>query len=480
MISAVTRSETTRNGSSVAEAARSKGVLLNRGYPYFVWASATMPALMKEQTKREIGLYGLTMIAIGSSIGSGIFRTPSEIAGYLPSEGLMLIVWALGGIIALCGALTFAKISGQFPHVGGFYVFLKEAYGKLPAFLFGWSMLLVINTGALAALSLVFTSYLGSFFPLSDNAQLVIAVATIVVLTVMNILGVKFGNIFASIFTSAKLLGILLVVFLGLFFGTNHDVNFFNTAYQPVQANLPLISAFGLALIGVTFSFGGYQHATFVAAEVKDAERVVPKALVIGILIVCLAYLTINVAYLRFLPIEQIVASKSVASDAINTIWSFGGKFVSFLIIVSVVGTIGIFILTAPRIYFAMADDGLFFKKFAELHPTYGTPVWAIVFQSAWTIVLLVFWKTFSNLITYVVFVDEIFFFLTAVSFFILIKPKKLSGIILALIFIAMTGFIIVNTLYEKPEQAIAGLIFLGIGCVFFVIFRRTRPNLAA
>ena len=381
---------------------------------------------MEELKKREIGLYGLTMIAIGSSIGSGIFRTPSEIAGYLPSEGLMLIVWALGGMIALCGALTFAKIAGQFPQVGGFYVFLKEAYGKLPAFLFGWSMLLVINTGSLAALSLVFTSYLSSFFPLSENAQLLVAVFTIVILTAMNIVGVKFGNLFASIFTSAKLLGILFVVFLGLFFGSNQDVSYLNTSYTAGTNNLSLISAFGLALIGVTFSFGGYQHATFVAAEVKDAAKVVPKALVIGILIVCVAYLTINVAYLRFLPIDQIAASKSVASDAINTIWAFGGKFISFLIIVSVVGTIGIYILTAPRIYFAMADDKLFFKKFAEIHPKFGTPVWAIAFQSLWTIVLLVFWKTFSNLITFVVFVDSIFFFVTALTFFFLIKPRKI------------------------------------------------------
>jgi len=433
---------------------------------------------MEAVEKKVIGLYGLTMIAIGSSIGSGIFRTPSEIAGYLPAEGLMLMVWMLGGLIAICGALTFAKISGQFPHVGGFYVFLREAYGNLPAFLYGWSMLLVINTGSLAALSLVFTSYLGSFIPLSDSAQLIVAIVTIASLTVMNILGVKFGSIFASIFTSAKLLGILFVVFLGLFFGTNNDVNFFNTSFLAGQNNLSLISAFGLALIGVSFSFGGYQHATFVAAEVKDAAKIVPKALVIGIGIVCLAYLTINVAYLRFLPIEQIAISKSVASDAINTIWILGGKFISFLIILSVVGTIGIYILTAPRIYFAMADDGLFFKKFAQIHPVYGTPVWAIVFQSIWTIILLVFWKTFSNLITYVVFVDEIFFFLTALTFFILIKPKTPGGIAWALIFLAMTAFIILNTLYEKPEQAVAGLIFLAIGCVFFLVFQKTTFRL--
>lgn len=432
---------------------------------------------MDKPSKREIGLYGLTMIAIGSSIGSGIFKTPSEIAGYLPSEGLMLFVWLLGGVIAICGALTFARIAAEFPRVGGFYVFLREAYGGLPAFLYGWSMLLVINTGSLAALSLVFTSYLSSFIPLSDNVQLVVAVFTIAALTVMNIFGVKFGNLFASIFTSAKLLGILFIVFLGLFFGINHDINYLNTGFPAAQNGASLITALGLGLIGVTFSFGGYQHATFVASEVKDAAKVVPKALVIGILVVCLAYLTVNVAYLRFLPIDQIAASKSVAADAISTIWTLGAKFVSFLIIISVVGTIGIYILTAPRIYFAMADDKLFFKTFAKIHPVYGTPIWAIVYQSAWTVILLVFWRTFSNLITYVVFVDEIFFFLTAVTLFILIKPRRITGIFLALVFLAMTGFIIMNTLVEKPAQAGAGLVFLAIGCLFFLVFRKTRLN---
>jgi basic amino acid/polyamine antiporter, APA family len=426
---------------------------------------------METDQKKQIGLYALTMIAIGSSIGSGIFKTPSEIAGYLPSEGLMLSVWLVGGLIAICGGLTFAKIAAQFPHVGGFYAFLKSAFGNLPAFLFGWSMLVVVNTGALAALSLIFTDYLSAFIPLSDYAKLGIAIFTIISLTLMNIFGVKLGSLYASIFTSAKLLGILLIVFLGIFFGTNKDVSYFNAAFQPKEFSL--ISAFGLALIGVTFSFGGYQHATFVAAEVKNAERIVPKALVVGILIVCLAYLTINVAYLRFLPIEQIAVSKSVASDAINTIWTFGGKFVSFLIVLSVVGTIGIYILTAPRIYFAMADDGLFFKKFAEIHPKYQTPMWAIIFQSAWTIVLLIFWQTFSNLITYVVFVDTIFFFLTGATYFILIKQKTVVGITCALIFLAMNGFIVVNTLIEKPVQAVAGIGFLGIGTVIYFIFKK-------
>jgi APA family basic amino acid/polyamine antiporter len=386
----------------------------------------------------------------------------------------------VGGLIAISGAYALAPISARFPHVGGFYVFLKEAYGALPAFLFGWSMLWVVNGGALAALSLVFTAYLTTFIPLSDTAQIAVAAVTIAALTLMNLFGVKLGNIFASIFTSAKLLGILFVIFLGVFFGTNQNVNYLNTAYNGDASGLTLVSAFGLALIGAHFSFGGYQHATFVASEVRNAEKIVPRALLLGITIVCICYVTINVAYLRFLPIDKIAASPSVAADAVSTIWGIGGQFVSGLIILSVVGTIGIYIMTAPRIYFAMASDGLFFKKFAALHPKYRTPVWAITLQSVWAIVLLIFWKTFSNLITYVVFVDEIFFFLAVLSFFFLIERKKAWAVVSACVFLAMTGFIIVNTLYEKPMEAVAGLSFLALGCIFFLIFRRThQPELS-
>nr|MCU0326538.1 amino acid permease [Spirosomataceae bacterium] len=326
--------------------------------------------------QKQITLYSLIMIAIGSSIGSGIFKTPSEIAGYLPSEGWMLSVWVVGGLVSLCGALTFAEISSSFPKAGGFYVFIKEAFGQMPAFLYGWSMLLVINTGSLAALSLVFVSYLNTLIPLSENAQLIIAVLAITLLTVMNVIGVKFGSLFASIFTSAKLLGILIIILLGVFYGI-YDTNAFNFTWNDASSKT-LTSSFGLALIGVTFSY-----------EVKDAQRIVPRAMLIGILVVCLAYLTINLSYLKLYPISKIISSNSVAADSISTFWDFGAKFVAFLIVLSVLGTIGIYILTAPRIYFAMAEDGIFFKKFAEIHPKYKTPFWAIIFQSVWTIFLL-------------------------------------------------------------------------------------------
>ncbi|MCU0339454.1 MAG: amino acid permease [Spirosomaceae bacterium] len=430
------------------------------------------------ELQKRITLFGLVMIAVGSSIGSGIFRTPSEIVGYLPTTGWMLTVWVVGALVSLCGALTFAEIASIFPKAGGFYVFLKEAFGPLVAFLYGWSMLLVINTGSLAALSLVFVAYLNELIPLSDTAQLLVAVAAIALLTLMNVRGVKWGNAFASVFTSAKLFGIAVVVLIGLVWG-GFTPDFMDFTWSSESQQLPIISAFGLALIGVTFSYGGYQHATFVAAEVKDADRVVPRALLLGIGIVCLAYLTINVAYLKLLPIQKIATSTGVASEAISTVWAWGGKFISLMILMSVLGTIGIYILTAPRIYFAMAQDGLFFKKFAEIHPQFQTPNWAIIFQSVWTILLLVFWKTFSNLITYVVFVDAVFFLLAAASIFVFRKrqlTRRYNTLLYPLtpvVFILMELFIIGNTLLEKPEQALAGVFFLGLGVGAYWIFAK-------
>ncbi len=437
---------------------------------------------MPAEFKKQISFYTLTMIAIGSSIGSGIFKTPAEIARYLPAEGWMLAVWVVGGIIALCGALTFAEISARYPQAGGFYVFLREAYGELTAFLYGWTMLMVINTGSLAALSLVFVSYLNILIPISDAFQTIIAISTIVILTIMNVLGVRFGGVFASIFTTAKLLGIFLVVLIGVFVG-NFSVHVSNFNIAETTTNLPLISAFGLALIGVTFSYGGYQHATFVAAEVKDAQRIVPRAMLLGIAIVCLAYVSINIAYLRLLPLAQIAASKSVAADAVSTIWTAGSLFVAFLIVLSVLGTIGIYILTAPRIYFAMAQDGVFFKQFAYIHPKYKTPQYAIIFQSIWAIVLLIFWKNFANLITYVTFIDTAFFLITAYTVFIFRKKYTVQNTLYRtfgypftpIIFMAMSAFIVVNTLISKPTESVAGLLVLIVGVVVFYLFKNKK-----
>jgi len=433
------------------------------------------------ELKKELTLFGLTMVAIGSCIGSGIFLTPSQIAGHLPTPLLILMAWALGGVITLTGALTFAELGSMFPQAGGVYVYLKEAYGDLFGFLYGWVYLVVITSGANAALSIACAYYLAFIFPLDQTGIKLTAIGALVIVTIINILRVKAAEVFASVFTSLKLLGVGAIIAIGIFFG-KQEVHFFN-----VQSGTPsegLLSAFGLALIGVLWSYGGWQHASFVAGEAKDARRMVPRAMIMGAIVVAVVYLLANLAYLFLLPVEAIASSQSLAADAISTILPFGGVLIAVLIALSTFGTLGIYTLSAPRIYYAMSRDGLFFKKLAYVHPRFHTPVYAILVQSLWAVILLLFWGTFEDLITYVVFTDWIFFCSTAVGIFIfrhthkdLPRPYRTLGYpIVPLIFVIITfGFVII-TLVEKPVHAWAGLILMVVALPIYFTFKR-RSN---
>jgi len=396
---------------------------------------------MLTELKKELSLYGLTMVAIGSCIGSGIFLTPSQIAGYLPAPLLILLVWAIGGVITLTGALTFAELGSMFPETGGVYVYLKEAYGDLFGFLYGWAYLVVITSGANAALSIACATYLAFIFPMSQTGITTTAVFALVVVTIINILRVKAAEVFANVFTGLKLLGISAVIVIGIFFG-RAEVSLFSTGSAPKAGGL--FSAFGLALIGVLWSYGGWQHASFVAGEARDARRMIPRAMVIGAVVVAVVYLLTNLAYLHLLPVEEIAASQSIASDA-------------------------------------MAKDGLFFKQLAYIHPRFRTPVNAILVQSAWAVVLLLFWGTFEDLITYVVFTDWVFFGLTAVGIFIfrrtrkdLPRPYRTIGYpVVPLIFITITFLFVANALIAKPLHAWAGLILMAASLPIYFYFKR-------
>jgi APA family basic amino acid/polyamine antiporter len=436
---------------------------------------------MPTTLKKELSLYGLIMIAIGSCIGSGIFMTPSQIAVHLPSPLLILLVWGIGGIVTLTGALTFAELGGMFPEAGGVYVYLKEAYGDIFGFLYGWAYLLVICTGAIAALSITFAKYLGFLVPLNEKETLAVAVSAIIVATIINILRVKAGEIFSNVFTGLKLIGISAVILIGFFMGSSGVMHIkpVSTVSTVPSGNFAVV--FGLALIGVLWSYGGWQHASFVAGETKNARRTVPRAMIIGSLVVAVVYLLTNLAYLFLLPVHKIAGAESLAAEAVSTVIPFGGILIACIIAISVFGTVGIYTLSAPRIYYAMAHDGLFFKKLARIHPRFRTPVNAIVTQSSWAIILLLFWGTFEDLITYVVFIDWIFFGLTAFSIYVFrytrkdaARPYKTLGYpVTPIIFITITGFFVMNTLIEKPKHAWVGLIFILIGVLFFNSFKR-------
>ncbi len=427
---------------------------------------------------KELTLYGLIMVAIGSCIGSGIFVTPSQIAGLIPSSGLILLVWALGGLIALTGALTFGELGSLFPQAGGIYVFLKEAYGGWLGFLYGWAYLVIITSGSIAVLSLAFSHYLSFFLPMDNTWKTITSIITIALLTTLNVFRAKFGEIFSNIFTGLKIIGILIIICTGLFLG-NSNLSFNDFGFT--GSSSAGISSFGVALTGVLFSYGGWQHASFLAGETKNPSRNVPIAMITGAAVVTLIYLLVNTAYMLLLPVNSIITSEKVAAEAVSTIIPFGGLLVAGLISISTFGTIGIYTLSAPRIYYAMAEDGLFFKSIAKVHPVFKTPVNAIIAQSVWSIILLLLWGTLENLITYTVSVEWIFFTLAATGIFIFRKklknterPYKTFGYpVTPLIFIIINTWFVFNIMINKPLHMAIGFGFLLLGVPLFLYFKR-------
>jgi len=434
--------------------------------------------------KRSLSLFDMTMIAIGSSIGSGIFLTPALIAHQVDSPLWILGLWLVGGIMALCGALTYAELGAMLPRAGGVYGFLTEAYGGLAGFLYGWAYFLVVNTGALGALAVAFSTYFGYFVPLSSTGQLLVAITGIIVVTIINVLGVKAGGIFSDVFTVLKLAGIAILIGAGFAWGSSATTNFL----APIsKSGGDLSGALTIAFVSVLWSYGGWQHATFTSAEAKNPHYTVPRALVLGASVVALVYLAANVAYMFLLSPDQIGNSPRVAADALSAVMGpVGGTIISLTIFISTFGTTGIYTLTAPRIYFAMASDGVFFKKVAEIHPRYQTPMFAILSQSVWAIVLLLFWGTYEKLISYVVFTDWIFFALAAYGIFVLRRKqpdadrpyRTLWYPVTPVIFIAISVWFVINTLVERPSESWAGLAFLALGVPVYYFWKRKNATI--
>lgn len=432
----------------------------------------------ERKLQQKLSTFDLTMIVMGSIIGSGIFLTPSAIGAALPSAALILFVWGLGGVLALSGALTYAELGALLPRAGGQYVFLREAYGGLVGFLYGWVLFLVINTGGLAALSIAFATYLGYFISLSELGIKLVAISGILFLAVVNYFGVKPGGIFSDVFTVLKLAGILGLIVFGLFLVRGEEIRL--TPVIP-EGDFSLSSAITLAMIGVLWSYGGWQHVTYTAGEAKTPRKSLPIALILGVFGVVLIYLLTNLAYLNLLPISDIASSERVAADAMERHFGpAGAALISGAIFISTFGTAGVYTLSAPRVYFAMANDGVFFRRVAEVHPRYRVPAISILAQTFWAIVL-VSSGTFLELITYVTFTDWIFFALTGMSVFIFRKklptaerPYKTWGYPLTpIFFVAVSVWFVLTTLFEAPVQSAAGLGFLFLGIPAYFIWKK-------
>ncbi len=437
--------------------------------------------------ERKISFYGLTMIAAGSCIGSGIFRAPAETATYLPYDAWLLTAWVVGGLIAMAGALSLAELGAMFPQAGGVYVYVRKVYGDVAAFLYGWASLTVIISGSLAALALVFSSYVGALFNLVENEKFVLSITTLIVLSVGNVFGVGIGNAFSSVITTVKLVGIVVVILIGITLGKeNVDLNFEFAGFQSIRhPTMNFFSAFGLSCVSIFFSYGGFQHASFLAGEVKEANKTLPRSMILGTLIVIIIYITINVAYLKLLPIKLMASSDKVASTAVSTVLSYGGIMVTILIAISILGTISIYCMSAPRIYFALAQDGLFFKQLAKVHSTYKTPANAILLQCFIACVILFFWRSFEDVINYIIFIDFLFLALAVFGVIILRRrlpqqqrPYRTLGYpIVPLVFVFFTAFVLVVTFIEKPLTAWVGIGFMALGFLVYLFFKRYFAN---
>jgi APA family basic amino acid/polyamine antiporter len=436
---------------------------------------------------RVLGLPDVVGIVVGSVIGSGIFIVPATVALEVRSPLAILAVWVVGGVLTFFGALCFAELGGMFPQTGGTYVYLREAYGPLVAFLFGWATFLVIDSGAAATLASAFaTKYLPYFVTLSPLASRLVALAFIAFLTTVNVLGVRRGANLQNLLTAIKLVAIVAVVALIFAFGHGAAANFVQPPAGRFDAGF--VTRFGAALIACLWAYKGWEAATYTTGELADPQRNLYLGLLTGCLLVTGLYIATNLAYLWVLPAASIATSSRIAADALAAaVGPSGAAIVSALILMSILGSANANILTAPRVFFAMAKDGLFFARAGAVHPRYRTPHVAIVAMGAWTAVLAMS-GTFEQLLAYVVFGLWLFFGLTVGAVLILRRtrpdlprPVRVWGFpATPIVFLASTVFIAVSALVTGPRNAIAGTAIILLGVPVYFLWRRRRSNAPA
>lgn len=383
-----------------------------------------MTSPRNQDLPRRIGLLSAIALVIGSTIGSGIFRVPARIAESVPAGLPMLAVWVAGGALVLCGALTYSELSGMFPRSGGLYVYLKEGHGDAPAFLYGWSELVVIRASSLGAISTVFAEYLLRLLGIErppDGYGLpvhLVAAGAIAVTAALNYVGVKWASAAVNVTSLAKF-GALVVLVLAAFAFGQGDFSHFGQSVGPVRAE-----AFGLSLIAVLWAYDGFSDLARVGGEVHDSERNLPRALVLGTLAIIGIYLAANAAYLYLIPVGEMRTSTLVAADAAQMLVGRAGvTLVSLVVMVSTLGAVASVMFTSPRIFFAMAGDGLFFQGLARIHPRFETPSRAILLTAAAAIAFVLF-LDFERLSDTFVLATWPFYALAAVSVFTLRRRR--------------------------------------------------------
>jgi len=437
--------------------------------------------VIQTELPRKLGLLDSLAIVVGIVIGGGIFLVPNLVARNLGSETSILGVWLFAGVASFFGALACAELGAALPSTGGQYVFLREAYGPLGGFLYGWTMFVVARTAQVSWMAVTFSLYVSYFVPLTPVASKLLGIAAIAILATINYRGVSGGAMVQKGFTSAKILGLLIIIGGAFFFRGNPGA--VSAATIPPFS----LSHFGVALIACLLAYDGWVQVTFVAGEIRDPKRNILRALALGVGICIAIYMLANLAYLHVMSIGEIASSDHVGASAAERILGpAGGTLVAVIILLSIIGTINGCFLTSPRIYFAQARDGLFFSKFAEVHPRFSTPAFSIVAQAVWAVVLVVS-GTYETLLDYAMFALWISYALMVAGMMVLRRkqpllerPYRMWGYpVTPLLFLAVAAGFLVNTLIEKPGPSLAGLLLIATGVPVYFVWRKSNRRTA-
>jgi basic amino acid/polyamine antiporter, APA family len=425
---------------------------------------------------RALGLVDCILLVVGAIIGSGIFLTPSNIAKLTGSVSGLLFVWVAGGVLTFCGTLAFAELGSAYPRAGGIYVFLREAYGPLTAFLYGWCLFFVIVPGSIATLASAFAIYLAYLLPIGQFAAKLASTVLILVLSYANCLGVRAGARVQNLLTFIKI-GSLMAIAGVLFLSGRGAV-----AHVQASANVSISwSSLGIAMIAVLWAYDGWHLLTFAAGEVRNPKRNLTIGLLVGTLLVMGLYIIVNLAYLYVLPLNSIASSSRVASDALEAaIGPLGGTLVAVAILISITGAINSNVLGGPRVFFAMAQEGLFFKRVAYIHPRFHVPTVSIALNGAWAVFLTMV-GSFEQLFSYVIFVAWIFYAMGAAAVMVLRhkqpevpRPYKVWGYPwVPILFCIIAAAIVANTVVNDFKNSFWGLVVVCTGLPAYLFWRK-------
>lgn len=441
-------------------------------------------ATPQQTLNRELGVRSLTAVVVGEVVAVGIFLTPATMARSLGSPFWLLVVWLLMGAMALSGALCYGELAARWPQAGGGYVYLRQAYGRGVAFLYGWKCLLVMDPGITAALAMGLAAYTGYLVRLSAAGQKTVAVASILAAAAINVVGVRFGARLMQWLTAFKVGALALMALLAFGLGAGRWSNFVPFVAQRAGSD-PLPGGLAPALVGAFFAFGGWWEIGKLAGETRDPARTVPRSLALGVAIVTAIYIVTSAVFLYLVPLEQVTSSEAFAAQAGQALFGrAGGSVLAAIVIVAVLGSLVALLMALPRVYFAMARDGVFLKAVARPNARFGTPARAIAIQATLAS-LLVLLGTFNQIVTYFIFVTVLFVGLTVASVFVLRRREGVKAgyrtpayPVTPFIFLVLVVVLLILLGGHNPLQAALGVAIVALGMpVYFFIYRKRVPS---